>query len=90
MAKFVSWPRFWRDHRWAPPYMSDYLDGELGARGRARMARHVSECRDCHTLLLGLKLVIDQLHLLPPPAAGGRATQIAAAVRVRLSGSPGS
>jgi anti-sigma factor RsiW len=70
--------------------MSDYLDEELGARGRVRMERHVSECRDCHTVLLELKLVIDQLHLLPAPAGGGRATQIAAAVRVRLSGQPGS
>jgi anti-sigma factor RsiW len=70
--------------------MSDYLDGELGVREHARMERHVSECRDCHALLLELKLVIDQLHLLPPPASGGRATQIAAAVRVRLTGSPGS
>jgi anti-sigma factor RsiW len=69
--------------------MSDYLDGDLGAHGRARMERHVSECRDCHTLLLELKLVVDKLHLLPP-AGGGRAAQIAAAVRVRLTVPPGS
>jgi len=50
----------------------------------------VSECTDCHTVLLELKLVIGRLQLLPPPAGGGRATQIAAAVRVRLTGPPGS
>jgi anti-sigma factor RsiW len=90
MDEFVSRPRFWRDHRWAPPHMSDYLDEELGARGRARMERHVSECTDCHTVLLELKLVIGRLRLLPAPAGGGRAMQIAAAVRVRLTGPPGS
>jgi anti-sigma factor RsiW len=70
--------------------MSEYLDEELGARGRARMERHVSECRACHTVLLELKLMIRQLQLLPAPAGGGTATQIAAAVRVRLTGPPGS
>ena len=70
--------------------MSDYLDEELDARGRTRMERHVSECRDCHTVLLELKLVIGQLRQLPAPAGDGRATRIAAAVRVRLSGPLGS
>ncbi|MGZ4183909.1 MAG: anti-sigma factor family protein [Solirubrobacteraceae bacterium] len=90
MHDFVSRPRFWRDHRWAPPHMSDYLDGELAAGGRTRMERHVGECRECRTVLVELRLVIDRLRRMPAPADGGGASQIAAAVRVRLSQPPGS
>ena len=64
--------------------MSEYLDGDLAARARARMERHVGACDECRTVLVELRLVIDHLHRLPP-AAGGDASQIAAAVRVRLS-----
>ena len=90
MHEFLSRPRFWRDHRWAPPHMSEYLDGDLAARGRARIERHVGECIECRTVLVELRLVIDGLHRLSSPAGGGRASQIAAAVRVRLSGPPRS
>jgi anti-sigma factor RsiW len=69
--------------------MSDYLDGDLPARGRARIERHVAVCHQCHTVLVELRVVIDRLHRLPPPA-GGDPSQIAAAVRVRLSRPPGS
>jgi anti-sigma factor RsiW len=90
MHDFVSRPRFWRDHRWARPHMSDYLDGELAERGRGRMERHIGECRQCRTVLVELRLVIDRLHRMPAPADGGGASQIAAAVHVRLSQPPGS
>lgn len=69
--------------------MSDYLDGDLAARGRARMDRHVGECRECRTVLVELRLVIERLHRMPAPADGAGASQIAAAVRVRLSQPPG-
>jgi len=90
MHDFVSRPRFWLDHRWAPAHMSDYLDGELAARGRARIERHVGACSECRTVLVELRLVIDRLHRMPVPTGGGGASQIAAAVRVRLSQPPGS
>jgi anti-sigma factor RsiW len=90
MREFVLRPRFWRDHRWAPPHMSDYLDEDMPAGRRARMERHVGECRECRTLLVELRLVIDRLHRMPAPTDGGGASQIAAAVRVRLSQPPGS
>jgi anti-sigma factor RsiW len=70
--------------------MSDYLDGDLAARGRARMERHVGECRECQTVLVELRLVVERLHRLPPPTDGGGALQIAAAVRMRLTESPDS
>jgi anti-sigma factor RsiW len=90
MHDFVSRPQFWRDHRWAPPHMSDYLDGDLDAGARTRMERHVGECRECRTVLVELRLVIDRLHRMPAPADGSGASQIAAAVRLRLSQPPGS
>lgn len=79
--------RFWRDHRWAPDQMSAYLDGELPAAGRARMERHVRQCRQCREVVRGLRLVIDGLHRLPAPIDGAGA-HIAAAVRGRLDGPP--
>ena len=50
--------------------MSDYLDGELAASGRARMERHLGECAECRRLLAGLRAVVDGLHRLPAPSGG--------------------
>jgi len=89
MHEFLSRPRFWRDHRWAPDHMSDYLDGDLASSGRERMERHVGECRDCRTVLREVRLMIDRLGRLASPEGGG-AVRITAAVRVRLREPPGS
>ncbi len=89
MYEFLSRPRFWRDHRWAPDHMSDYLDGDLASSGRERMERHVGECRDCRTVLRELRLMIDRLGRLASPEGGG-AVRITAAVRVRLREPPRS
>jgi anti-sigma factor RsiW len=89
MRDFLSRPRFWRDHRWASDHMSDYLDGDLAATGRTRMERHVGECRECHTVLSELRLMIERLGRLASPEGGG-AVRITAAVRVRLHDPPGS
>jgi anti-sigma factor RsiW len=83
MREIMSGLRFRRDHRWAPDRMSAYLDGELSARRRGRMERHVAECRQCRGLAAGLRLVIGALHRLTGPE-GGSALRIAASVRVRL------
>ena len=89
MREFLSRPRFWRDHRWAPDHMSEYLDGDLAAGGRGRMERHVGECRACRTVLGELRLLIERLGRLPSPEGGG-AVRITAAVRVRLREPPRS
>jgi anti-sigma factor RsiW len=89
MHEFLSRPRFWRDHRWAPDHMSGYLDGDLASSGRDRMERHVGECRDCRTVLGELRLMIERLGRLPSPEGGG-AVRITTAVRVRLSEPPRS
>ena len=89
MHEFLSRPRFWRDHRWAPDHMSDYLDGDLASSGRERMEWHVGECCDCRTVLGELRLMIKRLGRLTSPEGGG-AGRITAAVRVRLREPPGS
>jgi anti-sigma factor RsiW len=89
MHEFLSRPRFWLDHRWAPDHMSEYLDGDLAGTGRERMERHVGECRDCRTVLGELRLMIERLGRLPSPEGGG-AVRIAAAVRVQLREPPRS
>lgn len=72
MARMLS-PRFMRDHRWTRRHVSDYLDDELGARGRQRVERHVHMCPSCHKLLATLQKTLDALHGLgraPLPAEG--------------------
>lgn len=89
MYEFLARPRFWRDHRWAPDHMSEYLDGDLGSSGSERMERHVGDCRDCRTVLGELRLVIERLGRLPSPEGGG-GVRITTAVRVRLREPPRS
>ena len=88
MSKFSDRARFERDHQWAPEHMSGYLDGDLAARARARMERHLAECADCRRLLAGLRAVVGGLHRLPAPGGGLDAVQIAALVRGRLNEPP--
>ena len=85
MSKLFDRARFERDHQWAPEHMSGYLDGDLGARGRGRMERHLGECQDCRRLLAGLRVVVDGLRRLSAPSGGPDAVQVAASVRVRLN-----
>lgn len=88
MSKLSDRARFERDHQWAPEHMSGYLDGDLGARSRARIERHLGECADCRRLLAGLRAVLDGLHRLSAPIGAIDAVQIAASVRVRLDERP--
>jgi hypothetical protein len=80
--------RFWLNHRWAPPHMSDYLDHELRSGPRRRLDRHVAECEECRRLLGGLRELLRVLHGLPTPS-GVDAARIAASVWLR-SQEPGS
>ena len=87
-----SWRRirFKRDHRWAPDHMSAYLDGELALNGRRRLERHVGECRQCRSLLAGLRVVIAALHRLASAGGGADAVHITSSVRGRLTEGPPS
>jgi anti-sigma factor RsiW len=64
--------------------MSGYLDGELAARARARLDRHVAECPDCRGLLHSLHRMLERLERLPPPSDLPTPEQMAAAVRARI------
>jgi anti-sigma factor RsiW len=90
MSNFLHRVRFSLDHRWAPDHMSAYLDAELARNGRARIERHVSECRECRGLLAGLRAMLDALHRLAAPSGGTGALRLAASVRVRLGEPPAS
>jgi anti-sigma factor RsiW len=44
--------------------LSDYLDGDLGARTRRRVGRHLARCKHCQALLESLTRTLDQLRSL--------------------------
>lgn len=90
MRQLLHRVRFRTDHRWAPDRMSAYLDGELRARSRGRMAHHLGECAECRRLIAGLTLVLDVLHRLPARGPHCDPIKIAAAVRAQLAQPPGS
>lgn len=70
--------------------MSDYLDGELGPSPRTRMERHIAQCQECRRVLAGLRTMLDALRRLPVPGGSDDAAEVAAAVRLRLQGTPRS
>ena len=80
--------RFWLDHRWTPPHMSEYLDAELSPGARHRLERHVGECSECRRLLGGLRELLRVLRGLPAPG-GVDAARLSTSVRLRIQ-DPGS
>jgi anti-sigma factor RsiW len=90
MSQLASQLKFWRDHRWAPPHMSAYLDGEMESSEVRRMQRHTGECRDCRRLLASLRRMLTALGRLEPSTGEADAAQIAAAVHLRLAEPPSS
>jgi predicted anti-sigma-YlaC factor YlaD len=51
-------------HRETRKRLSDYLEGELNARTRARITRHLARCDGCRALLESLTRTLDQLRSL--------------------------
>jgi anti-sigma factor RsiW len=84
MINLITSARFRRDHQWTPARLSDFVDGDLSARGRRRLQRHVDKCPDCYRALVTLQRMLDRL---PPPHAV-ETPDIAAAVRRRLREQP--
>jgi anti-sigma factor RsiW len=83
MSKLRQRLRFAFDHHRVPGQLSAYLDGELGARGRARVGRHIERCPQCRRLLQGLRETVALLSARSPvrePAP----VQLVSAVRARL------
>ncbi|MBV8431212.1 MAG: zf-HC2 domain-containing protein [Solirubrobacterales bacterium] len=63
--------------------MSAYLDGDLAARSRERLERHLGECPECSRVIAGLRRLVAGLNQLPAPDGPG-ASQIALGVRKQL------
>ena len=56
--------RMKRDHRWAQPRLSDYIDGDLRERERRRLERHADICPECGPLLRALTVTVFRLRQL--------------------------
>lgn len=80
--------RFALDHRWSPPHMSDYLDGDLDARRAARVERHVGDCAECRELLLGLEALVAALGGVRHDGGERVAARTLDGFRARLRDSP--
>jgi anti-sigma factor RsiW len=52
--------------REAVALMSDYLDGTLAGRDRARLEAHLAECPHCSEYLAQLRITIDALGRAEP------------------------
>jgi anti-sigma factor RsiW len=73
VTKTTAWRRLnrRRDHRWAQPRVSDYLEGELPPRKQRRLAHHRELCPECDRLIRTLDALLAMLPSigLPPDAA---------------------
>ena len=55
---------FMRRHRWTAARLSEYLDGELSDRERARVEEHTGMCPECSRLLATLRRTLRELMCL--------------------------
>lgn len=76
-----------RDHRWAGPRISEYIDGELPSRQERRLAAHERICPDCHRVIGTLRRMISALGRTPAPEPPS-ADRVAEAVRERIGNPP--
>lgn len=77
-----------RDHRWAQPRLSEYVDGELPDRHHRRLAAHEQICPDCHRVIATLRGMIGAMRGLgrqPAPPVGDR---VADQVQRRIAETP--
>ncbi|MFP3895407.1 MAG: anti-sigma factor family protein [Anaerolineales bacterium] len=54
------------DHRFTQENLSAYLDGQLTAKERGRVERHLAECSRCQEELESLHNTVELLHAVPP------------------------
>ncbi|MGI8461786.1 MAG: zf-HC2 domain-containing protein [Solirubrobacterales bacterium] len=75
-----------RDHRWARPRLSAYIEDELPARQRRRLAAHEELCPDCARMVATLDALLRILPSLSlaPNAALGVAEETAERVGARI------
>jgi anti-sigma factor (TIGR02949 family) len=51
-------------------YLSDYVDGELGAELCREIEKHVAECEDCRIVVDTTRKTIDIVHASNQPQVG--------------------
>jgi anti-sigma factor RsiW len=51
-------------HRETRDHLSDYVEGELSARTRTRIARHLARCEPCQRMFESFKHTLEQLRSL--------------------------
>lgn len=75
-----------RDHRWAQPRLSEYIDGNLSRRAHARLAAHEETCPDCARLIATLQAMLVLLNSLrvSPETAIAVAERTTEDVRARI------
>jgi anti-sigma factor RsiW len=70
--------RLWRRHRHRHDSLvckefvelvTDYLEGGLSERDRARFEAHLAECDGCSGYLEDMRRMVNSLHRLPEPPA---------------------
>ena len=84
MGHVLARLRFIRDHRWSPRHMSEYLDADLDAAGRARIERHAQDCPECRDLLSSLQTMVAALGSMPGRPASSVAGAVLTGVHERL------
>ena len=77
LRRLIERIRFGADHRWSPPHMSEYLDGELTEGARVRLERHVHDCDRCREILRSLRTTIASLRGLGRRPAAAPDTTVA-------------
>jgi anti-sigma factor RsiW len=64
--------------------LSDYLGGDLGARTRRRVSRHLARCKHCQALLESLTRTLEQLRSLGSIDQGSPEPAVVRAVIERI------
>jgi anti-sigma factor RsiW len=72
----LTWRRinFHRDHRWAGPRLSQYVDGELSGRAQRRLEHHEGLCPECRRAIRALRRLVGTL---PRLRARGEESEVA-------------
>jgi predicted anti-sigma-YlaC factor YlaD len=64
--------------------LSDYLEGDLGARSRTRVRRHLARCKPCQALLESLTRTLEHLQSLGGVGQGPAEPATVRAVLARI------
>lgn len=87
MSVDLTWRKisFHRDHHWAGPRLSRYVDGDLPPRQQRRLAEHEGLCPECRRAIRALRRLVGTL---PSLRARGEDSEVAErtarAVRERI------